>query len=57
MTTRALTQVINAVATSDGGGVILLHSLGQTQELRLDPFLMLDECELTLPECFPKAMV
>ncbi|MEN9897625.1 MAG: hypothetical protein RLZZ66_1274 [Pseudomonadota bacterium] len=31
-----------AIATSDGAGVKLLRSLGQSQQ-RLDPFLMLDE--------------
>lgn len=43
MTTRTLKQVIKSVATSDGGGVKLLRSIGQHQNLRLDPFLMLDE--------------
>jgi redox-sensitive bicupin YhaK (pirin superfamily) len=43
MTTRTLKQVIKSIATSDGGGVKLLRSLGQHQNLRLDPFLMLDE--------------
>lgn len=43
MHTRTLKQVIRSMPTSDGGGVRLLRSLGQSQELRLDPFLMLDE--------------
>ncbi|MEC4747199.1 pirin family protein [Methylomicrobium sp. Wu6] len=43
MPTRTLKQVISAIPTSDGGGVKLLRSLGQSQYLRLDPFLMLDE--------------
>lgn len=43
MSTRTLQQVIKSVATSDGAGVKLRRSLGQTQALRLDPFLMLDE--------------
>lgn len=43
MSTRTLQQVIPSIATSDGGGVKLRRSLGQTQTLRLDPFLMLDE--------------
>jgi hypothetical protein len=43
MNTRTLQQVIRSIATSDGGGVKLRRSLGQTQALRLDPFLMLDE--------------
>ena len=43
MSTRTLQQVIPSVATSDGAGVKLRRSLGATQHLRLDPFLMLDE--------------
>jgi redox-sensitive bicupin YhaK (pirin superfamily) len=43
MTTRTLDQVINSIPTSDGAGVKLRRSLGSTQNLRLDPFLMLDE--------------
>lgn len=40
---RTLQQVIRSIPTSDGAGVKLHRSLGQSQELRLDPFLMLDE--------------
>jgi len=43
MTTRTLQQVIESVPTSDGAGVKLRRSLGRSQQLRLDPFLMLDE--------------
>ena len=43
MLTRTLQQVITSIPTSDGAGVKLRRSLGQTQALRLDPFLMLDE--------------
>ena len=43
MNKRTLQQVIRSIPTSDGGGVKLRRSLGQTQALRLDPFLMLDE--------------
>lgn len=43
MSIRTLQQIIPAIATSDGGGVKLRRSLGQTQALRVDPFLMLDE--------------
>lgn len=35
--------VIPAYETSDGAGVKIYRSLGQTQTVRLDPFLMLDE--------------
>lgn len=41
--TRTLQQVIKSVPTSDGAGVKLRRSLGQSQGLRLDPFLLLDE--------------
>ena len=43
MKTRQLQQVIRSIATSDGAGVKLRRSLGQTPAARLDPFLMLDE--------------
>lgn len=43
MSTRRLQGMIQSIATSDGAGVKLRRSLGQSQELRLDPFLMLDE--------------
>ena len=43
MTARTLTHVIDSVATSDGAGVKLRRSLGSSQALRHDPFLMLDE--------------
>jgi quercetin 2,3-dioxygenase len=40
---RALAQVIAGRDTSDGAGVKLRRSLGQSATARLDPFLMLDE--------------
>jgi hypothetical protein len=43
MATRTLTRVIPSVGTSDGAGVKLRRSLGSSQTLRHDPFLMLDE--------------
>jgi redox-sensitive bicupin YhaK (pirin superfamily) len=43
MTARTLTNVIDSIATSDGAGVKLRRSLGSHQNLRADPFLMLDE--------------
>lgn len=43
MSTRRLQQVIPSLATSDGAGVSLRRSLGQSQTARVDPFLMLDE--------------
>ena len=36
-------QIIKAYETSDGAGVKIYRSIGQTQNIRLDPFLMLDE--------------
>jgi len=43
MTARTLQRVIESVPASDGAGVKLRRSLGAQQNLRLDPFLMLDE--------------
>ena len=43
MSIRQLQQTIRSVATSDGAGVSLRRSLGQSQSARVDPFLMLDE--------------
>jgi len=42
MSARTLQRVIEAIPTSDGAGVKLRRSLGQSQGARLDPFLMLD---------------
>jgi len=43
MANRTIQQVIDSVATSDGAGVKLRRSVGASQFLRHDPFLMLDE--------------
>ena len=43
MTNRALERVIDSIPASDGAGVKLRRSLGARQNLRVDPFLMLDE--------------
>jgi len=40
---RELQRIIASVSTSDGAGVKLRRSLGQSPYARLDPFLMLDE--------------
>ena len=40
---RTLARVIPAINTSDGAGVRLRRSLGSGRDVRLDPFLMLDE--------------
>ena len=42
MTERTIKQLIPARQVSDGAGVKIQRSLGLTQQLRLDPFLMLD---------------
>src|SRR4051812_40411032 len=43
MTTRHVQQIIPSIATSDGAGVKLRRSIGQSRGLYHDPFLMLDE--------------
>ncbi len=43
MSERRIERVIQGIATSDGAGVRLKRSLGQSPYARLDPFLMLDE--------------
>ena len=43
MTTRTLQRVIRSIETSDGAGVKLRRSIGQSRGLYHDPFLMLDE--------------
>lgn len=43
MSQRELANVIPSMPASDGAGVKLRRSLGATQALRHDPFLMLDE--------------
>ena len=40
---RDVQTIIPGIATSDGAGVKLRRSLGGQQQVRLDPFLMLDE--------------
>jgi len=50
MTTRTLANVIDAIPTSDGAGVKLRRSLGQSAAARLDPFLMLDHFSTENPD-------
>jgi redox-sensitive bicupin YhaK (pirin superfamily) len=40
---RVLQRIIPGMETSDGAGVKLRRSIGSSQNIRLDPFLMLDE--------------
>jgi len=42
MTVRRIQQVIQGQPASDGAGVKLIRSLGSANQLRADPFLMLD---------------
>ena len=42
MTVRKIQQLIQGQPASDGAGVKLIRSLGSTNHLRADPFLMLD---------------
>jgi len=50
MTVRTLQRVVPSVLSSDGAGVKLRRSLGASQALRHDPFLMLDEFGTDNPE-------
>ena len=50
MPTRTLQRVIAAIPTSDGAGVKLQRSLGQSNWARLDPFLMLDHFSTDNPD-------
>jgi redox-sensitive bicupin YhaK (pirin superfamily) len=43
MSQRTVQHIIRSIPASDGAGVKLHRSLGQSQGARLDPFLMLDE--------------
>ncbi len=42
-TNRGIQRIIRGMSASDGAGVKVRRSLGQSQDARLDPFLMLDE--------------
>jgi quercetin 2,3-dioxygenase len=50
MTKRTVQRVIRSAPASDGAGVRLRRSLGQSQGTRLDPFLMLDEFSSENPD-------
>jgi redox-sensitive bicupin YhaK (pirin superfamily) len=50
MTQRTLQRAIAAIPTSDGAGVKLRRSLGQSPYARLDPFLMLDHFSTENPD-------
>jgi len=50
MKTRELQRIIPSIPASDGAGVKLRRSLGSSQMLRHDPFLMLDEFFSDNPE-------
>jgi redox-sensitive bicupin YhaK (pirin superfamily) len=50
VTTRTISSIIEAIPTSDGAGVKLRRSLGQSPQARLDPFLMLDHFSTDNPD-------
>jgi len=50
MTSRTLKQIIRSIPASDGAGVKLRRSLGQSNAARVDPFLMLDEFSSENPD-------
>lgn len=43
MANRTIDKIIHGIKTSDGAGVRLRRTIGQSAAVRLDPFLMLDE--------------
>ena len=47
---RSVRRLIRAMHASDGAGVKLRRSLGQTPDARVDPFLMLDEFSTDNPD-------
>lgn len=49
-TARSVRRLIRAIHASDGAGVKLRRSLGQTPDARVDPFLMLDEFSTDNPD-------
>jgi redox-sensitive bicupin YhaK (pirin superfamily) len=50
MTIRTMQRVIEAIPTSDGAGVKLRRSIGQSPGARVDPFLMLDHFSTENPD-------
>ncbi|MBZ0105808.1 MAG: pirin family protein [Sulfuricella denitrificans] len=50
MSTRSLQRIIRSIPASDGAGVKLGRSLGQSPFHRVDPFLMLDEISSDSPD-------
>lgn len=50
MSVRSLERTIPSIPASDGAGVQLRRSLGQTQQARLDPFLLLDAFSSANPD-------
>jgi quercetin 2,3-dioxygenase len=49
-TARSVRRLIRAMHASDGAGVKLRRSLGQSNDARVDPFLMLDEFSTDNPD-------
>lgn len=50
MTERNIRRVIPAINSADGAGVRLRRSVGQMQNMRIDPFLMLDNFSSDNPD-------
>ena len=50
MSTRTLEHIVRPLLTSDGAGVRLQRSLGQSPQHRHDPFLLLDEFSTENPD-------
>lgn len=50
MSTRSLQRIIRSIPASDGAGVKLRRSLGQSPFQQVDPFLMLDEMSSDNPD-------
>lgn len=49
-TARSVRRLIRSIHASDGAGVKLRRSLGQSNDARVDPFLMLDEFSTDNPD-------
>ncbi|MBR9885606.1 MAG: pirin family protein [Oceanospirillales bacterium] len=50
MSSRAIRRIIRAINSSDGAGVRLKRSVGQSMGARIDPFLMLDAFSSDSPD-------
>jgi quercetin 2,3-dioxygenase len=53
MSFKSIEKVVVSQAQSEGAGAQVRRSIGTSQLRNLDPFLMLDEFEVTEPAGFP----